>query len=347
MKVISTVGFMLTLLLTVVGIFSWIGAPFPLAHASVLGDLTSVPKSSASPIPPYWERYAGKISPNMKIGYQRIGADLEMPIPFEFSVRQTSAYKGSSTILRMRDANILLGEAGLQATVSPNARVFLNGSASLFHTFTISLIREISNPFEMAEWERHHLEWYQLEFGFAYNFRGPFSVRIGTRWEHFGILLEGPSSLAPTDPARVTDLRLTGCNVRCRFWVPFAGLGFASKNFGFHVIGSPLAASEINVGTVLQGKVLPNQTLIGHAKIKLAERGAILEASADYTTDMFKLAKLTGWCKGGLIFAQGQGHIDTSIQSDSQDLRLEPLTGEHLRFFRYNLGGGIAISAQF
>jgi len=70
-----------------------------------------------------------RITPSGRLGYQRMGVDVTIPVPFELAIKGGGDFRGNPAILDLPEANLWIGEASLLVQVNQNLGFFANGAA--------------------------------------------------------------------------------------------------------------------------------------------------------------------------------------------------------------------------
>jgi len=288
-----------------------------------------------------------KFTPSGRIGYQRISMDLRMPVPFKFSVDSTGTYAGEATVLKLRDANLWVGEAGLDAQLTTRINMFTNGSANLIQSLVASTAPDIVGRTKVAEWKKNQLQWIQVEGGAGFTFRAPFSVIAGLRWDRFGLVLQEPVGLTNVNAGPYQNLTLIDSEVSSRFWIPYFGIGLTGKDYRARLIGSPIVSASIQVHTRLSADILPSYSLLGDGIVTMEHPGGFLEAGLEYTATVFQSTRVNLWAKAGWLGIRGRSQTETAYTTSYPNVQVGSVQGSSVFFTRYNVAAGLSVNASF
>ena len=205
-----------------------------------------------------------KIIPSGRIGYQRMGLDLSMPIPFEFSIPTADTYRSNSVDIKLQNMNLWIIDAGLELKISPTTRIFLNGAGSIIMLQRLaSFVAETRGQFGTSEWSSHQLDWLTIGAGTALEVLSPFSLMAGLKWDHFDLTLGGRSGSTNINIGPYRNLNLTSVDILSDLWIPYVGLGLFGPNYRMSLIGTPFVLTDVRVRTRLAASIVPSYTFWG------------------------------------------------------------------------------------
>ena len=305
-------------------------------------------KSELVPVQDSFSMLRGKVSPVARLGFQRMGMDLRVPMPFSFSVDNVGAFGGGSIVLRIQGANLWVGEAALDVVWSQRLRIFFKGSGNLMQRLALTVAPDLVDANTLAEWRKNDLRWIAVEGGGEYAFRSPFALIMGIRWDHFLLALKEPLRTEGVIADPQAQVTLTGADVRTDFLIPYAGIILRRDGLKAQVIGSLLAYSGVQFRTQFSKEIGSSQNVTGIADVNLVGLGGFFEVGCDYTTRVLQKLNASFWGKAGILTSHGQAYPETSYVSTNSGLKIEGMPSDRtLRFFRYNFTGGIAFEAPF
>ncbi len=154
------------------------------------------------------------VSPILKVAYKRLGLNCNFSIPVEeytsaFGVPPLFGFADYGSLLdlypmdlKLEDANLLIGEAGVSVRMGQAAKVFLKLSASVpqkvgVRTNETSSIGMLGPPRAYA-WQGTRLQWTQLNLGGSYSIWPDVAVVAGIKCERTTFKFADPKPIPAT-----------------------------------------------------------------------------------------------------------------------------------------------------
>lgn len=287
------------------------------------------------------------IIPSGRIGYQRMGLDLSIPIPFEFSIATADTYRGKSVDIKLQNMNLWIVEAGLELRINSTTRVFLDGAGSMIMLQRLaSFVAETRGQFGTSEWNQHQLDWLTIGAGAGFEALSPFSLMAGLKWDHFDFTLGGRSGATSVNVGPYRNLNLTSVDILSDLWIPYVGLGLFGPNYRMSIIGAPFALTEVRVRARLAATIVPSYMFWGEAFTTLDDPVKFIEANAEYSASIWGL-RLSFWGKAAGLSGKGAGRISNTYATTHPNLKVKIIEGDDVTFARYNFAGGLAFGLSF
>ncbi len=288
-----------------------------------------------------------KMIPSAKFGYQRMGLDLSVPIPFEFSIGPTDTYRSNSVEIKLQNMNLWIIEAGLELKINPTVRIFAHGAGSIMMLQRLaSFVAETRGQFGTSEWSTHQLDWLTIGAGAAFEVLDPFSLVAGLKWDHFDLTLGGRSGSASINIGPYRNLNLTSVDVLSDLWMPYVGLGLFGTNYRISLTGTPVALTDVRVRTRLAATIVPSYMFWGEVFTYLDDPIKFIETNAEYSATIWGV-RLSFWGKAAGL--SGKGHADSgnTYTTNHPNLRVNIIEGGEATISRYNAAGGLALGLSF
>ncbi len=288
-----------------------------------------------------------KIIPSGRIGYQRMGLDLSVPIPFEFSIATADTYRSNSVDIKLQNMNLWIVEASLELKINPTTRIVLDGAGSIIMLQRLaSFVAETRGQFGTSEWNTHQLDWLTIGAGAAFEVISSFSLIAGLKWDHFDLTLGGRSGATSINVGSYRNLNLTSVDILSDLWIPYVGLGLFGPNYRVSVTGSPLALANVRVRTRLSATIVPSYMFWGEVFTTLYDPIKFIEANAEYSATVWGV-RLSFWGKAAGLSGKGQGDSRNTYVTTHPNLKVNIIEGDDVTFSRYNFAGGLAFGLSF
>ncbi len=245
------------------------------------------------------------IRPSLKFGYERLGVNFNLPVPFSgaFGIVLST---GSSLDVQLRDTGVWVGEAGVDADI---------GNLGLYVSLEGSFRRDVrvltpSEPFrvgsEQVWWRGSKFRAWRLDAGAAYRLKNGLSLVGGLKNLNLTLVLSDPTgTIQLLNPLGNT---LSG-DIRATLLIPYAGMRFGRFGATATLVGSPLAIAHVRIPfRDLYPHVFgPGWDSIEEAKYKFDRVGGFLEARLEYGARPRPDLNLTAWFKGTWLQVKGKG----------------------------------------
>jgi hypothetical protein len=288
-----------------------------------------------------------KITPSFKLGYQRMGMTMNVPVPFILAVKGADRYTGNTADLRLPDVNLWIGEAGLEARFSPYLKAYVNGSGNLVQNLFASFSGNKGTGIDATVRKQHPLEWMEIETGAVYNPWDHIGLITGLRWDRFDLTIKDPGSLTKVHVGTYTNLSLLASDVISELWIPYLGLEVRTKNLKASLIGTLYAPAKVRVCTRLRADILSSYQFLGESTITLKTSAVFVESNAEYKIRLSNKTRLSFWGKAGWLGARGGGRLESGYSTTHSGLSVGIGDDRRVIFGRYNLAAGMAVKMSF
>ena len=288
-----------------------------------------------------------KIIPSAKFGYQRMGLDLSVPIPFEFFIGPADSYRSNSVEIKLENMNLWIVEAGLELKINPTIRIFAHGAGSIIMLQKLaSFVAQTRGQFGTSEWNTHQLDWLTIGAGAAFEVLDPFSLVAGLKWDHFDLTLGGRSGSTSINIGPYHNLNLTSVDVLSDLWMPYVGLGLFGTNYRISLIGTPFALTDVRVRTRLAATIVPSYMFLGEVFTYLGDPIKFIEANAEYSATS-RGVQVSFWGKAAGLSGQGRADSGNTYATTHPNLKVNIIEGGDSSLSRYNMAGGVAFGLSF
>ncbi|MBI4964464.1 MAG: hypothetical protein HY913_14395 [Desulfomonile tiedjei] len=288
-----------------------------------------------------------RITPSGRLGYQRMGVDARIPVPFELSIKGGEGYRGDPARLKLPEANLWIAEASVTAQVNPNLAFFTSVAGNFVQSFLGPTLGGTVVPNRPSEWRERQLEWWEIEVGATFNVWSPFGLIGGLRWDHFDLAFRDARGVAGASSGTYKNVNLEATDLSSEIWIPYAGFGLLGRSYKAYIIASPFAATDIKVLTRMTANVLPSNNFSGEAEVALNKPAGFVEARFEYDARVSPEIRLGLWSKGSWLATRGTGKVEGKYTTNHPDLTATPLGGESMTFSRYNVAAGLALKLSF
>jgi hypothetical protein len=247
---------------------------------------------------------AGKIllNPSVQIGYQHIGANMSIPIQSDTGTPAGQLQIGTVDVA-LNNFNFWSGTVGLNVVAAPFT---LFGSVGGFspHAFTLSGQIPISlgpvGGSPAFQQTASNFEFWTVQGGAAYEFRGGYSILAGFMWSHMEVEFGPPSSDLGPSPNQTVS-----ADMLIKIGVPF--IGIQAMQPGYYraaLLYSPLAWSQ---GAL---DFRSSQRTLSDVRYSMNQPGQFLAVIAEYFFPMKPPATLSAWFNGSLINIRGSSDLE-------------------------------------
>jgi len=288
-----------------------------------------------------------KFTPSLRLGYQRMGMNLVVPIPFELSSGGAEKYAGDSAALKLPDVDVWVGEAGVDAQITGALRLYLAGAGNVIQAVSSTMPGLGNADLKNSAWRQHPLQWGQLEGGIVYGPWGYISAVAGLRFDRFDLRVTEPSGLTKINVGPYKNFSLLAGDVLSELWIPYLGFELAGKSYRASLIASPMVSAKVKARTRLKADVAPSHNFLGESVITLRSPATFVEARLEYKIEIASRFRLSLWSKAGWLASAGGGRLESSYSTTAPNLNVAVLEDRNVNFNRYNLAGGLALDASF
>jgi hypothetical protein len=288
-----------------------------------------------------------RIVPSGRLGYQRMGVDASIPVPFQLFIKGGEVYRGDPTRLKLPEANLWIAEASILAQVTPTIGFFAAASGNFVQNFLGPTLGGTVIPRRTSEWRERQLEWWDVEAGATYTPWSPFAFIVGLRWDHFDLVFRDARGLASLSAGSFSNVNLVSTDLLSEIWIPYVGVGLLGQSYRAYLIASPFAAANVNVVTRMTANISPSYSFSGDAVVAFNKPAGFVETRFEYDATVWAGFRLGLWAKGSWLAGRGLGNIDGTYTTNNPNLTAAPLSGESMTFSRYNVAAGLALKLSF
>jgi hypothetical protein len=288
-----------------------------------------------------------RIAPSGRLGYQRMGVDVKIPVPFEISITGGDGYKGDPARLRLPEANLWIAEARISAQVTTDTGFFASAAGNFVQSFLGPALGGTVVPNRASEWRERQLEWWEVEAGATFTPWSPFAFIAGLRWDHFDLVFRDARGVASSSSGPYRNVILVTTDLLSEIWIPYGGFGLLGSSYKAYVIASPFAATDIKVLTRMTAEMAPSYNFSGEAEVALKKPAGFVEARFEYDSRVWPEVHLGLWAKGSWLAGRGLGKIEGKYTSNNPGLTATAVEGETMTFSRYNVAAGLALKLSF
>ena len=296
------------------------------------GGLASVMPFSWSPED--WAGSVPSVRPSVRVGYSKMGLNLNFPIPFDFGslIRPID--------LQILDANLWTGAVLLEVDVTSGVRLFFIGQGNSQRNATVIASPDpLFVPFDV-EWTGSKVEWWAVEGGLTYSLLNDVNLLIGLRRDHLSIGLTDPRlgvfAIVPT------TLDSYSGDIRTKMWIPYFGLELTGANYRVKLVGSPFPWVEARFP--FSASDTPPLLLV-NPKYALKKSGAFLELDFAYQVQPLSNVGFGIWGNLSWLRARGKGTGDLTTGGFVSGGPLAESATSTLT--RYSAGGGLSAELTF
>lgn len=263
-----------------------------------------------------------KMSPNVRVGFQWMGLNFNLPTLDALPI----GFTGAAPIdIQLKDARVWVGSVGLEAQLSPPLSLFVIAEANAKRSAgAVTSEEPLGNVTGLApnRWDASNLEWWAVEGGVAYNIMNDVAIFAGLRRDHLSFGLDNPRD-AFGNPINFT-LNVPGialltetaaADFQLKLWVPYLGLRFAGANYRGSLSWSPFVNSAVKVPDhfIINEFIFPVPVTASAAvewKYSMFRVGTQIAGDFDYDLRLAQNFSLKAWAKGSWLRVRGRGNLD-------------------------------------
>jgi|GEM_PF-491446 len=318
------------------GLFLVAGSPLGLAAQGLVDGAGFPGGSLLASIPGFGSLDVGRMQliPSIRVGYQRIGLNFNLPVPAPFNY--ANAGDGSAPIdLQLTDANVWVGAVSLEGRVSPNLSFFLKAEANAkrnagtvtsdepSHHNVVGFAPRSATPYQ---WTASQLEWWAVEAGATYAIANNIAIVGGLRREHLSFGLRDPRTAAGA-PANyqetINGIQLftieSLADFRLKLWVPYIGVQLSGQSYRARLNWSPFLGAAVKLPDqfIINNFVVVSPTITVlydfQWKYSMSRIGTLLEGDFEYDLKFSPDVAVKVWAKGSWLKVQGSGNMDELV----------------------------------
>jgi hypothetical protein len=291
-----------------------------------------------------------QIVPSLKLGYQTIGMNISLPIPFS-GTTGFELFSSSTLDLKLRDPGVWVG--GLRLDIRRGGlSLFVSAEGSAATTTSVLTQSEpFWAGFYSVNWTGTGFQWWTAGGGGTIPIKGDMNFVAGIRTEQISLSLDGAvdtNGIIQSFQSIFGD-RYKG-DLLTRLWVPYIGLRIDGSNFKSTLLFSPYTWANIDIPFRY---LFINTPLIAFedAQYKFKNGGILIESTLDYNTEISENQSWGLWLKASWCGIRGGGSeaykFDTLLSGTpflNYSLNSESTGGSYTS---YTIGGGIYATYVF
>ncbi len=288
-----------------------------------------------------------RILPSLKVGYKKIGfnvnldipsAELVTPVPFPIlSVPgYVSLLDFAPLDARIERGGLLMGTARVDTVITPAVGFF--GSAAAAMPRSVDLGANQGPSFDTGgsgavTWTGSRMKWSEFEFGGTWNVSKALGIVAGLKFDHLSVRLGNPVPVPGYRYIRIFPLpvRILTANfpdylgdLDARFTITYVGCRFSGPYFSGALLVGPAAARlrlplELTQGgNYIAGPIFAlvgRRDLSEQAEYTFVNSGPFFEASAESNLPITQNLNCAIWAKGSWLRIRGDGKINLNGQS--------------------------------
>jgi hypothetical protein len=294
-----------------------------------------------------------RVTPSVKVGYQRMGVNINLPVPFSFQGGLALATASELDFI-LKDAGVWIGGVRVDARRN-GCSLFLTAEGNAIKSARVLTPSEpfFAGGFGPVDWRGSKLEWWSVGGGGAVDICGGVAVLGGVRAEQLSLGLGDP-----VDPLGVLQFFQAqfgdrySSDLLTKLSIPYFGLRLEGLNFSSTLIFSPYTWANVKI-PFRYLYVIPADLVYDfeEAQYGFKRGGIFLEGTFDYSVQATANAACTLWFKGNWCHIRGRGSED--YQQDVTQFGVpvfsfsDSADSANGTFGSYVLAGGLSFLWQF
>lgn len=291
------------------------------------------------------------ITPAVQVGYQKIGLNFNLPLPYLYS----------GLDLSFKDANMWIGSLGVTADWASGFFLSLKAQGNAKRRITIDTPETVI--YDKVQWDGTGLEWWTLEGSAGYRFSPGVSVLAGLRRDHLSVKMTNPRDEFGYPFNYDSSSLGIGISERyygdfmSKLWIPYLGLQVSGTRYRASFLWSPFASGDVKIPTALliTQTVFPITVGIGDDMRHRARGGAqFLECNIEYDCNVSSNFGLQVWGSCNWMSLRRNGKLDDTASAflsvagvvlfyDTDSIS----TTDTATYRRYMLSGGLSAKFSF
>jgi hypothetical protein len=238
--------------------------------------------------------------------------------------------------LRIRNANLWTGAAGLEAYLPRGFSVFLQAQGNLPRNVTVLTGEQ---PFEVSfpegrqavQWTGSRLEWWQIEGALSYRASSNLSFLAGLKRDHLSVRLNDPVDAAgnsvnygyavPDEDLPGADIvynQAASADLLTKIWIPYLGMQLDGANYRASLLFSPFATVSTRIplrifnfaGLFVGPFPLFTSQAVGEWDYRMSRPGCYLEGALEYNVNLNSAVSFQLWGRGTWLDIKGTGTLN-------------------------------------
>ncbi len=271
-----------------------------------------------------------RVSSIARIGYQRLGLNLNFPMPLQFGF---DFFDVDVLDAQLRDTDVWVGS--LRVDVDHPVGLGLFGEAEWAAQRNVTVWMDEYPSFfaaEPLEWTGNGFEMWELGFGATYAFRPGFAAIAGLKWDHISLELEDPRD--QVGGFGVVDIP-TG-DIQVKMWIPYVGLRVEGPFYRGDLLYSPVLSAKAEVPL---RDIFVFGPLHEEADYSFNNIGTFVQADIEADVAAPAGVRLGAWLRGRYVNVRGDA--DEDVKTDTPIGPLPTISGSatgNFSFYSYAFG---------
>ncbi len=273
-----------------------------------------------------------KVNPYAQVGFQWVGANLDLPVQNEQPVPLPGALEIGELDVSLKDANFWAGTVGINIIANEKYSLFGAAGGFLNRPFitsgTVPVSLDGQSNSASLEFTNTKVESWFIQTGIGL---GP--VLFGLYWDHFAFALSDPRSQA----GPIANQTLRG-DFLTRTFCPFIGLALPVSQAMLTVTYSPFAYSNTALA------LINSQNNQSEVRYTWKKPGDLLNAMLQYNTPLSSTISFGLWCNYSWLRMRGAAELEFENAPNPPISRTRDVT---TTMTKYLYGGGVMLGINF
>jgi len=256
-----------------------------------------------------------QFTPYGKFGYRKVGWSARIPVPYMFLFNESPDLVGDYYTIRLKEVDLWVAEAGIEAQFNGGATVFAQVSGNLLQGILNNWFPETREEVERLLWKRRDFSWIEVEGGLIQPILGPISMKVGLRYDDFRLAFKEPYEIKAVGGTRITSVSLKAYQADSYIWLPYVGCGLNGKGIKAFIIGSLFAPSQIRMEARVTANVSQTSGVSCYTIFTSNEPASYVELNIQYLMNWVPIVNLSLWGKSGWLQISGRGEIQNNCVS--------------------------------
>jgi hypothetical protein len=302
---------------------------------------------------PSWNLGNLAISPEVRVGFRSITANVNIPIPFDFF---GIVLANQSTLdLRVQNGTSWVGEIGLTASLNEYS-AFLSAEAT--PTLNTVRVQTASEPFwaggipglpnSSVEWQGSSLQWYRFDGGGAMRLGRDVSILAGFRNEQLTIRLSEP---VDTDGTLQDFIHRFGdlysADLQTTLWMPYIGAMLHGPCFRAKLIVTPYTWAQTKVPFRYLFVFVPGVSGSEDIRYTFNKGGFFMEGTVDYNFNLIPGVQCSLWGSAGGLWIRGNADESYEARNMAANISLINSASAVSTYRLVTLAGGLSLGISF
>jgi len=258
---------------------------------------------------------AVQVAPYVKVGYQRMGVNLNVPIG---GINPTGLgwFTMNDMDVKLEKQEFLIGTLGVNTLVRHRIGFFAEASVSAERAGSVTTVfsnlpvpNVPTNPTAWS-WPSERVRWWEVNLGGSLKLRDSEALLLGYKFDQLSEnLTHPPGAFVQADPL-LLGFNYNG-DIVIRTWSPYIGLRLDDRHWRFDLIWSPWLTTYRVQMPLRLSHVYTNEQSVQEGRYVLSGGGGnLLEAYGEAKFNIFELLAAKLWLKASWLNCRGNGNRD-------------------------------------